>query len=95
MVESITGRAFAVCIAIRSRRCLFLGRMSTAAAAAGARLGPIASARFSRVGTNIVRHGNSNRLGEHLGRRIRALGQLLVGQHGLAPAALTICGSSI
>ena len=46
VVEGITGRAFAVRLAIRSRRCLFLGRMSTAATAAGARLGPIASARF-------------------------------------------------
>ena len=54
MVESITGRAFAVRLAIRSRRCLFLGRMSTAATAAGARLGPIASARFPSIGANIM-----------------------------------------
>ena len=54
VVEGITGRAFAVRLAIRSRRCLFLGRMSTAAAAAGARLGPIASARFPGIGANIM-----------------------------------------
>lgn len=53
MVEGITGRAFAVRLAIRSRR-LFLGRMSTAATAAGARLGPIASARFPGIGANIM-----------------------------------------
>ena len=54
VVEGITGRAFAVRLAIRSRRCLFLGRMSTAATAAGARLGPIASARFPGIGANIM-----------------------------------------
>ena len=74
MVESITGRAFAVCIAIRSRRCLFRS-MSTATAAAGTGLGTIASARLSRVGANIVRHGNSNRLGEQLGCR-KLLGRI-------------------
>lgn len=54
VVEGITGWAFAVRLAIRSRRCLFLGRMSTAATAAGARLGPIASARFPSIGANIM-----------------------------------------
>ena len=64
MVESITGRAFAVCIAIRRGGRFLFRSMSTATAAAGTGLGTIASARLSRVGTNIVRHGNSNRLGE-------------------------------
>ena len=51
--------------AIERRGGRFLFRsMSTATAAAGTGLGTIASARLSRVGTNIVRHGNSNRLGE-------------------------------
>lgn len=64
VVEGITGRAFAMCLAIR-RGVRFLFRsMSTATAAAGTGLGTIASARLSRVGTNIVRYGNSNRLGE-------------------------------
>ena len=50
----ITGRAFAVCLAIRrGGRFLFRG-MSTAATAAGARLGPIASARFPGIGANIM-----------------------------------------
>lgn len=75
VIRGIAERGLAVRLAIRSRRCLFLGRMSTAATAAGARLGPVASARFSRVGTNIVRHGNSNRLGEQLGRR-KLLGRI-------------------
>lgn len=64
MVESITGRAFAVCIAIRRGGRFLFRSMSTATATAGTGFGPVASARFSRVGTNIVRHGNSNRLGE-------------------------------
>ena len=64
VVEGIAGRAFAVCLTIsRGGRFLFRS-MSTATAAAGTGLGTIASARLSRVGTNIVRHGNSNRLGE-------------------------------
>lgn len=64
MVESITGRAFTVCLTIRrGGRFLFRG-MSTATATAGTGFGPVASARFSRVGTNIVRHRNSNPLGE-------------------------------
>ena len=54
VVEGITGRAFAVRLAIRSRRCLFLGRMSTAATAAGTGFGPIASARFPGIGANIM-----------------------------------------
>ena len=64
VVESATRRAFAVCLTIRlGGRFLFRG-MSTTTATAGTGLGPIAGARFSRVGTDIVRHGNSNRLGE-------------------------------
>lgn len=64
VVEGITGRVFAVCLTIRrSGRFLFLS-MSTATAAAGTGFGPVASTRFSRVGTNIVRHRNSNPLGE-------------------------------
>ena len=69
VIRGIAKRGLAVRLAIRSRRCLFLGRMSTAATAAGTGLGTIASARLPRVGANIVRHGNSNRLGEQLGRR--------------------------
>ena len=69
VVEGITGRAFAVCLTIRrGGRFLFRG-MPAASAAAGTGFGPVASARFSRVGTNIVRHGNSNRLGKQLGCR--------------------------
>ena len=64
MVESITGRAFAVCIAIRRGGRFLFRSMSTATATAGTGFGPVASARFSRVGTNIVRHGDSNRLGK-------------------------------
>lgn len=64
MVESITGRAFAVCIAIRRGGRFLFRSMSTATATAGTGFGPVASASFSRVGTNIVRHGNSKRLGE-------------------------------
>ena len=64
MVEGITGRAFAMCLAIRRGGRFLFRSMSTATAAAGTGLGTIASARLSRVGTNIVRHGNSNRLGE-------------------------------
>lgn len=64
MVESITGRAFAVCIAIRRGGRFLFRSMSTATATAGTGFGPVASARLSRVGTNTVRHGNSNRLGE-------------------------------
>lgn len=64
VVGGITGWAFAVCLTIRrGGRFLFRG-MSTATAAAGTGLGTIASARLSRVGANIMRHGNSNRLGE-------------------------------
>lgn len=69
VVEGITGRAFAVCLTIRRSGRLLFRSMSTATAAAGTGLGTIASARLSRVGTNIVRHGNSNRLGEQLGCR--------------------------
>ena len=68
-VEGITGRAFAVCLTIRRGGRFLFRSMSTATAAAGTGLGTIASARLSRVGANIVRHGNSNRLGEQLGRR--------------------------
>ena len=52
VVESITGRAFAVCFTIRrGRRFLFRG-MSTATATAGTGFGPVASAGFSGVGAN-------------------------------------------
>ena len=54
VIRGIAKRGLAVRLAIRSRRCLFLGRMSTAATAAGARLGPIASARFPGIGANIM-----------------------------------------
>ena len=64
MVEGITGRVFAVCLAIRRGGRFLFRSMSTATATAGTGLGTIASARLSRVGANIVRHGNSNRLGE-------------------------------
>ena len=64
VVEGITGRAFAVCITIRRGSSLLFRGMSTSTATAGTGLGPIAGARFSRVGTDIVRHSNSNRLGE-------------------------------
>lgn len=63
-IEGITGRAFTVCLTIRRGGRFLLRSMSTATATAGTGFGPVASARFSRVGTNIVRHGNSNRLGE-------------------------------
>ena len=63
-IGGITGRAFAVCLTIRrGGRFLFRG-MSTATATAGTGFGPAASARLSRVGANIVRHGISHRLGE-------------------------------
>ena len=64
VVEGITGRAFAVCLTIRRGGRFLFRSMSTATAAAGTGLGTIASARLSRVGTNIVRHRNSNPLGE-------------------------------
>lgn len=54
VIRGIAKRGLAVRLAIRSRRCFFLGRMSTAATAAGARLGPIASARFPGIGANIM-----------------------------------------
>ena len=54
VIRGIAKRGLAVRLAIRSRRCLFLGRMPTAATAAGARLGPIASARFPGIGANIM-----------------------------------------
>lgn len=69
VVGGITGRAFAMCLTIRRSGCLLFRSMSTATAAAGTGLGTIASARLSRVGANIVRHDNSNRLGEQLGCR--------------------------
>lgn len=62
VVEGITGRAFAVCLAIRRGGRFLFRSMSTATSGTG--FGPIASAGLSRVGANIVRHGNSNRLGE-------------------------------
>ncbi len=62
--EDIAEWAFAVCLAIRRGGRFLFRSMSTATAAAGTRLGTIASARLSRVGANIVRHGSSHRLGE-------------------------------
>lgn len=64
MVESITGRAFAVCITIRRGGRFLFRSMSATTATAGTGFGPVASARFPGIGANIVRHGNSNRLGE-------------------------------
>lgn len=75
MVKGITGRAFAVCLTIRRSGRFLFRSMSTATATAGTGFGPVASTRFSRVGTNIVRHGNSNRLGKQLGRR-KLLGRI-------------------
>lgn len=75
VVEGITGWAFAVCLTIRRGGRFLFRSMSTATAAAGTGLGIIASARLSRVGANIVRHGNSNRLGEQLGCR-KLLGRI-------------------
>ena len=75
VVEGITGRALAVCLTIRRGGRFLFRSMPTATAAAGTGLGPIASAWLSRVGANIVRHGNSNRLGEQLGRR-KLLGRI-------------------
>lgn len=54
VIRGIAKRGLAVCLAIRrGGRFLFRG-MSTAATAAGARLGPIASARFPGIGANIM-----------------------------------------
>ena len=75
VVEGITGWAFEVCLTIRRGGRFLFRSMPTATAAAGTGLGTIASARLSRVGTNIVRHGNSNRLGKQLGRR-KLLGRI-------------------
>lgn len=75
VVESITGRGLAMRLAIRSRRGLFLGRMPATATAAGAGLRAVASTRFPGVGADIVRHGNSHRLGEQLGCR-KLLGRI-------------------
>lgn len=69
VVEGITGRAFAVCLAIRRGGRFLFCSMSTATAAASTRLGPIASARFPGIGADIVRHSISHRLGEQLGCR--------------------------
>lgn len=54
VVEGITGRAFSVCVTIRRGGRFLFGSMSTATATAGARLGPIASARFPGIGANIM-----------------------------------------
>ena len=75
VVEGITGRGLAMRLAVRCRRGLFLGRMPATAAAAGAGLRAVASTRFPGVGADIVRHGNSHRLGEQLGRR-KLLGRI-------------------
>lgn len=75
MVENITGRAFAVCLTIRRSGRFLFRSMSAATATAGTGLGTIASARLPGIGANIVGHGNSNRLGEQLGRR-KLLGRI-------------------
>lgn len=54
MVESITGRAFVVCIAIRRGGRFLFRSMSTATATAGTGFGPIASARLPGIGANIM-----------------------------------------
>lgn len=86
VVEGITGWAFEVCLTIRRGGRFLFRSMPTATAAAGTGLGTIASARLSRVGTNIVRHGNSNRLGEQLGRR------KLLGRIDVLEAERRACG---
>lgn len=86
VVEGITGLAAAVCLTIRRGGRFLFRSMSTATATAGTGFGPVASARFSRVGTNIVRHGNSNRLGKQLGRR------KLLGRIDVLEAERRACG---
>lgn len=86
VVEGITGWAFEVCLTIRRGGRFLFRSMPTATAAAGTGLGTIASARLSRVGTNIVRHGNSNRLGKQLGRR------KLLGRIDVLEAERRACG---
>ena len=54
VIGGITGRAFAVRLTIRRGGRFLFRSMSTATAAAGARLGPIASARFPGIGANIM-----------------------------------------
>ena len=75
VVEGSTGRSLAMRLAVRCRRGLFLGRMSAASTAAGAGLRAVASTGFPGVGADIVRHGNSHRLGEQLGYR-KLLGRI-------------------
>ena len=75
VVEGITGWGLAMRLAVRCRSGLFLGRMPATATAAGAGLRAVTSARFPGVGADIVRHGNSHRLGEQLGRR-KLLGRI-------------------
>lgn len=75
VVEGITGWGLSMRLAVRCRRGLFLGRMPAAATAAGAGLRAVASARFPGVGTDIVRHRISHRLGEQLGCR-KLLGRI-------------------
>lgn len=86
VVEGITGWAFEVCLTIRRGGRFLFRSMPTATAVAGTGLGTIASARLSRVGTNIVRHGNSNRLGKQLGRR------KLLGRIDVLEAERRACG---
>lgn len=54
VIRGIAKRGLAVCIAIRRGGRFLFRSMSTATAAAGARLGPIASARFPGIGANIM-----------------------------------------
>ena len=86
MVENITGRAFAVCLTIRRSGRFLFRSMSAATATAGTGLGTIASARLPGIGANIVGHGNSNRLGEQLGRR------KLLGRIDVLEAERRACG---
>ena len=86
VIRGIAKRGLAVCIAIRRGGRFLFRSMSTATATAGTGLGTIASARLSRVGANIVRHDNSNRLGEQLGRR------KLLGRIDVLEAERRACG---
>ena len=75
VVEGSTGRGLAMRLTIRCSRGLFLGRMSATATAAGTGLRAVTSARFPGVGTYIVSHGISHRLGKQLGCR-KLLGRI-------------------
>ena len=87
VVEGSTGRGLSMRLAVRGRCGLFLGRMPAASAAASAGLRAVASTRFPGVGTNIVRHGISHRLGEQLGCR-KLLGRIDVFEAEQRPGCL-------